>query len=142
MSRRPASDSQAVNQALLLLLTGSPGQMAGRAEPGLPIMLRGWHIGFDGYNSIKSAQWPQGQPNQMVARSVESGTSFMAANPVIKKSISKARPAAKKAMERAGDQQIKKIAGVGNHAVREAVFCVIGFRYADYCHNFQVLSQN
>jgi len=72
---------------------------------------RNVHIGFDGYNSIKSAQWPQGQPNQMVARAVESGTSFMEANPVIKKSISKARPAAKKAMERAGDQQIKKIAG-------------------------------
>lgn len=67
------------------------------------------HIGFDGYNSVKSAQWPQGQPNQMVARAVENGTSFMEANPVIKTSLSNARRTAKKAMEKAADQNIKKI---------------------------------
>jgi len=67
------------------------------------------HIGFDGYNSVKSAQWPQGQPNQMVARAVESGTSFMEANPVIKTSLSKARRAATKAMEKRADSEIGKI---------------------------------
>ena len=34
-------------------------------------------IGFDGYNGVKTKRWPNGQPNAMVARSVESGTSFM-----------------------------------------------------------------
>lgn len=67
------------------------------------------HIGFDGYNGIRSAQWPQGQPNQMVARAVESGTSFMEANPVIKKSVSQSRKAAEKAMEQAIDGEIDKI---------------------------------
>jgi HK97 gp10 family phage protein len=34
-------------------------------------------IGFNGNNKIKSKRWPNGQPNAMVARSINSGTSFM-----------------------------------------------------------------
>jgi hypothetical protein len=34
-------------------------------------------IGFSGYNKIKSKRWQNGQPNAMVARSINSGTSFM-----------------------------------------------------------------
>ena len=41
-------------------------------------------IGFDGYNGIKTITWPNGQPNAMVARSVESGTSFMRKQPFIR----------------------------------------------------------
>lgn len=66
------------------------------------------HIGFDGYNSIKSAQWPQGQPNQMVARAVESGTSFMEANPVFKIRVRAARPRAQRAMKKRGEKEIQK----------------------------------
>lgn len=67
------------------------------------------HIGFDGYNSIKSPQWPQGQPNQMVARAVESGTSFMAANPFMKQARSRSAPKATKVMESKAKQEIGKI---------------------------------
>ena len=67
------------------------------------------HMGFDGYNSVKSARWPQGQPNQMVARAVESGTSFMEANPAIKRARARARKAAEKAMERTFERESKKI---------------------------------
>ena len=67
------------------------------------------HIGFDGYNGIRSARWPQGQPNQMVARAVESGTSFMEANPAIKRARARARKAAEKAMERTFERESKKI---------------------------------
>lgn len=67
------------------------------------------HIGFDGYNSVRSAQWPQGQPNQMVARAVEKGTSFMEKNAVIKAAASKSRRAAVKAMERRAEEEIEKI---------------------------------
>lgn len=66
-------------------------------------------MGFDGYNSVKSARWPQGQPNQMVARAVESGTSFMEANPEIKRARARARKAAEKAMERTFERESKKI---------------------------------
>lgn len=67
------------------------------------------HIGFDGYNSVKSAQWPQGQPNQMVARAVESGTSFMEANPVVKRARSRSAGKAKKAMKARSEKEINKI---------------------------------
>ena len=32
-------------------------------------------LGFDGYNRTKTEKYPGGQPNQLVARGVESGTS-------------------------------------------------------------------
>lgn len=44
-------------------------------------------IGFDGYNKIKTERWPNGQPNAMVARSIERGTSWLKATPFVKKSI-------------------------------------------------------
>lgn len=33
-------------------------------------------VGFDGYNSIKTKKYPNGQPNAMIARALNSGTSF------------------------------------------------------------------
>lgn len=66
-------------------------------------------IGFDGYNSVKTKRWPNGQPNQMVARSVERGTSYMRANPFIKKSVSNTKNAALDAMKKAVDEEIEKI---------------------------------
>ena len=33
-------------------------------------------IGFDGYNSVKTKTYPKGQPNALIARSVEGGTSI------------------------------------------------------------------
>ena len=34
-------------------------------------------VGFDGYGSIPTKKYPKGVPNQLVARSVNSGTSFL-----------------------------------------------------------------
>ena len=34
-------------------------------------------LGFHGYNDVVTKAWPKGQPNTMIARSVESGNSFM-----------------------------------------------------------------
>ena len=42
-------------------------------------------IGFDGYNRVKTKRWPSGQPNMMVARSIESGTSWMTKQPFMRK---------------------------------------------------------
>lgn len=39
----------------------------------------GWNVkaGWDGYNGIVTKKYPKGQPNAMIARSVNTGTSFM-----------------------------------------------------------------
>lgn len=66
-------------------------------------------IGFDGYNAVKSKNWPNGQPNQMVARAVESGTSFMEAHPFVKTAVQKSRKAAVAAMAKTVDEEIEKI---------------------------------
>lgn len=46
----------------------------------------------------------------MVARAVESGTSFMEANPVVKKSVARSRKKAEKAMEQVINGEIDKVA--------------------------------
>lgn len=66
-------------------------------------------IGFDGYNEIRTKRWPRGQPNAMVARSIERGTSFMLKTPFIKRAMSKARKRALESMQRTVDRQIKKL---------------------------------
>lgn len=66
-------------------------------------------IGFDGYNSVKTKRWPQGQPNSMVARSVESGTSWMAKQPFMRKAEQKARGPCEAIMSEVVDAEIKKI---------------------------------
>ena len=58
-------------------------------------------IGFDGYNSVHTKKYPGGQPNAMIARSVNTGSSFRAAR------NSKAR--AEKAMQQQFDKDLKKI---------------------------------
>ena len=66
-------------------------------------------IGFDGYNRVKTARWPKGQPNQMVARSVESGTSWMKKNPFVKRAVSRSRRRALEAMRNHVDKSISEI---------------------------------
>ena len=66
-------------------------------------------IGFDGYNRVRTGRWPKGQPNQMVARSVESGTSWMQKNPFVKRAVSKTRKRALDAMRKHVDSSIEQI---------------------------------
>lgn len=66
-------------------------------------------VGFDGYNRVKTQKWPNGQPNQMVARSVNSGTSWMKKNPFVSKGTRKAKKPALEAMSKHVDESIQKI---------------------------------
>lgn len=66
-------------------------------------------IGWDGYNKIKTERWPKGQPNQMIARSVERGTSFMQANPFVKRAVSRTRKISQEKMQEVIDREIEKI---------------------------------
>ena len=68
-------------------------------------------IGFDGYNGVKTKTWPQGQPNAMVARSVESGTSWMQKQPFMRKAEQSSRGKCEQAMSETVDKEIQRIIG-------------------------------
>ena len=66
-------------------------------------------IGFDGYNATKTDKYPQGQPNQLVARGVESGTSWKKKSPFIRPAINASKQRAEDEMARILDQEIEKV---------------------------------
>lgn len=66
-------------------------------------------IGFDGYNSVKSKQFPNGEPNLLIARAVNSGTSFMEACPFAKGARLSGGPKARKAMKKTYESEVKRI---------------------------------
>lgn len=66
-------------------------------------------IGFDGYNATKTDKYPQGQPNQLVARGVESGTSWKEKKPFIRPAINASKSRAEAEMARILDEEIEKI---------------------------------
>lgn len=66
-------------------------------------------VGFDGYNEIRTKRWPKGQPNAMIARSIERGTSFLLKTPFVKQAMSRAKTRALEAMKRTTEREIKKL---------------------------------
>lgn len=68
-------------------------------------------IGFDGYNNVKTKRWPNGQPNAMVARSIESGTSWMQKQPFMRKAEQGSRSHCEKVMSETVDKEIQRIIG-------------------------------
>lgn len=48
-------------------------------------------MGFDGYNMVKTDRFPSGQPNALIARAVESGTSFRAKNQFLTRAFNRAK---------------------------------------------------
>ena len=65
-------------------------------------------IGMDGYNAQATKKFPRGQPNALIIRSLESGTSFRARNPVITRATNASRGAAEQAIKKQMDEEIKK----------------------------------
>ena len=65
-------------------------------------------IGFDGYNSTKTKSYPRGQPNQLVARGVESGTSWKQKKPFVRPALTRAKPKAEQLMAETLDKEINK----------------------------------
>ena len=66
-------------------------------------------IDFDGYNRLKSKKYPNGHPNSMVARAINSGTSKRKKNPFMNRAINKARSKAQAAMAARLDADINEI---------------------------------
>lgn len=71
----------------------------------------GWNtkVSFDGYNATRTQKYPSGQPNAMIAASIEGGTSFRRKNPFITRAVRKAKQAAEAAMAATAEEQINQI---------------------------------
>lgn len=70
-------------------------------------------IGFDGktdgYNTVITKKYPQGQPNQMIARALESGSSYMDKSPFMRRAKTKGQKKAEEAMRKILEDSIEKI---------------------------------
>lgn len=65
-------------------------------------------LGFNGYNGVKSKTYPNGQPNSMIARSVNSGSSFRDRIPFVDNAVNAKKSAAEQAMIKKFDSVIQK----------------------------------
>ena len=66
-------------------------------------------LGFAGYNATRTKRYPRGQPNALIARSVNSGTTFRKKTKFVDKAVNSARKAAEAAMDAACSREIEKI---------------------------------
>ena len=57
-------------------------------------------LGFDGYNSVKTHKYKQGQPNVLIARITESGSSYRAKTPFIRPAVNSTKNEAIKKQKR------------------------------------------
>ena len=64
-------------------------------------------IGFDGYNDVKTRKYPKGQPNAMIARVTESGSSYREKTPFIRTAVQSSEKAAVEAAKEKIDNGIK-----------------------------------
>lgn len=69
-------------------------------------------LGVDGYNEHKTPSYPKGHPNVMVARSLESGTSYRAPTPFVKNTVRRVHDKAEKMMADAYEKELKKVMNV------------------------------
>lgn len=66
-------------------------------------------LGFAGYNSVKTKTFPNGQPNAVIARSVNSGTSFRQRIPFVDDAVRQAKKACEEKMKDTIENEIKKV---------------------------------
>ena len=66
-------------------------------------------VDFDGYNRLKSKTYPNGHPNSMIARAINSGTSKRKKNPFMSRAVAKAKAKAESAMSARMDADINEI---------------------------------
>lgn len=66
-------------------------------------------IGFDGFNKLETNQYPEGQPNMLIARSVEKGTDYIQKNPFVRPVYNRTRKAAAEAVRKSITKDIENI---------------------------------
>lgn len=65
--------------------------------------------GFDGYNDVVTKRWPNGQPNVLVARSVNNGSTAMIKQPFIRRAVDRVRGRVVKTMDDAANKKTQEI---------------------------------
>jgi len=65
-------------------------------------------VGFDGYNSVVTKKYPKGQPNNMIARSCESGSSSMIKQPFMRTAVNAKKKEAEQKMAEIISAEIEK----------------------------------
>ncbi len=67
-----------------------------------------WNVklGFEGYNDVKTKKYPKGQPNALIARSIESGSTVREKTPFIRPAVKTAEQDAVTAATTAIDKKI------------------------------------
>lgn len=66
-------------------------------------------LGFDGYNSVKTKKYPNGQPNALIARVTNSGSSYRQKTRFVDKAVSSTRKQAEEAGQAKIDEKIKAV---------------------------------
>ena len=68
-------------------------------------------VGFDGYGSMPTKAYPNGLPNQLLARAVESGSSVRKKTPFVRPAVQATRKEAVDEMDKTIRQELEKIFG-------------------------------
>ena len=68
-------------------------------------------VGFDGYGSFPTRAYPEGVPNALIARAVESGSSVRKKTPFVRPAVQATRKEAVDEMDKAIRQELEKIFG-------------------------------
>lgn len=66
-------------------------------------------LGFDGYNGVKTKKYPQGQPNALIARVTESGSSYREKTPFMRPAVNASKKQAEAAGRAKFDERIAAI---------------------------------
>lgn len=66
-------------------------------------------IGFDGYGKLPTKKYPEGVPNPLLARAIESGSSVRKKTPFIRKAVNKSKKLAEEEMQKKLDEHIEII---------------------------------
>ena len=69
-------------------------------------------IGFDGYGSMPTTKYPKGLPNNLLARSIESGSSVRQKTPFVRPAIRKKKKEVLAEMQAVVDEEIRKTGGM------------------------------
>ena len=64
-------------------------------------------LGFAGYNDVKTRSYPNGQPNSVIARSLNTGTSFRQRIPFVDNAVNASKAAAEQKMKDTFDKVLE-----------------------------------
>lgn len=66
-------------------------------------------LGFTGYNETKTKKYPKGQPNVMIARALESGSSIRQKTPFVRPAVNRSKKAAEAKAQEIIDKEINAL---------------------------------